>query len=236
MTRRRRCKGCRTLTERTCCRCGQAACWRCATKHLWPDGVSCLRRRRFGVVRSTSYEAVARPDLWPLDRVARFRAFIPAQAQPDDSCSPWSGSRALTGHGIYDFRQDGHALRVLAHRTVYILENGPLPKDHNVFHRCHERACCNPAHLVAAPMRLRPKAQGFRSPAGGEHYHAKLTAAKVAEIRRLADSTRARALAKRFGLSISHLHAIIRGSVWRWTSESSSRPSSPRRPPASRAT
>jgi hypothetical protein len=211
MTRQlHRCKGCRTLTDRTCCRCGQPACWRCARKHLWPDGLPCVRRRRFGTTSPTAEPAVARPDLWYPERIERFRAFIPVR--PHDVCWPWIGSRGRSGHGVYSFRESGRCLRVYAHRAVYILENGPLPNDVNVFHRCRgDLTCCNPDHLAAAPLGLRTQVQGFRCPAGDQHAWAKLTNAQVTEIRRLAGTVRARDLAQRFGVSNSHLHSILRG-------------------------
>lgn len=34
-----------------------------------------------------------------------------------------------------------------AHRHVWEKANGPIPEGHQIHHRCHNRACCNPRHL-----------------------------------------------------------------------------------------
>lgn len=61
-----------------------------------------------------------------------------------DGCWEWTGSIMLdTGYGQY--RTDTANLYV--HRVAYELYVGPIPDEHHVHHRCHNRRCFNPEHL-----------------------------------------------------------------------------------------
>lgn len=209
----KRCKVCRRLTSRRCPRCQQPSCWSCATSHNWPDGIPCVRHRSFGVRPTRPEPEWARPDLWPPERLTRFWAFV--ASGPDDACWPWTGRRLPAGQGRYTFRHDGRIVEVYAHRIVYILEHGPIPPNHQVFNRCTEYRCCNPAHLVAGPLSRRTQFQGVRAAAGAHHYNARLTDRKVEQIRALATTLSPRALAERFGLSVTHVRAVVRRDFWR---------------------
>ncbi|HUB09426.1 MAG TPA: hypothetical protein VMB50_20650 [Myxococcales bacterium] len=54
-----------------------------------------------------------------------------------------------------------------------------------------------------------------RTPRGEHHHQAKLSAAKVAEIRGLAGTLSHRAIAARFGVSKTTVAYILRGKIWR---------------------
>ena len=58
-----------------------------------------------------------------------------------ETCWIWTGSRNRDGYGM--FRNQ------LAHRIVYITENGDYPPGTVTDHLCRVRHCVNPQHLEA---------------------------------------------------------------------------------------
>jgi len=65
-----------------------------------------------------------------------------------DECWPWLMSVGSHGYGqIGWWVGSGQSTMMTAHRVVWIAHNGPVPDDLVVDHVCHNRVCCNPAHL-----------------------------------------------------------------------------------------
>lgn len=59
-------------------------------------------------------------------------------------CWEWLGSLGgRDGRGYFAV----HGQKYLAHRIVYQLFNGPIPKNKVVRHTCDNQRCCNPKHL-----------------------------------------------------------------------------------------
>lgn len=63
---------------------------------------------------------------------------------PQGECWEWQGGKFNTGYGA--FRYFGR--NRTTHRLAYELANGPLPDDVVVRHRCHNRLCVRPTHLI----------------------------------------------------------------------------------------
>jgi hypothetical protein len=61
-------------------------------------------------------------------------------------CWNWGASKSKKGYG--QFRIGKRVVK--AHRVAYELENGLIPAGMDVDHRCHNKACVNPAHLRLA--------------------------------------------------------------------------------------
>ena len=71
--------------------------------------------------------------------------FIESRIQriPFSGCWVWMGAVVESGYGQVQIGK--HFKR--AHRVVYELLIGPIPKGANVLHRCDVPSCVNPAHL-----------------------------------------------------------------------------------------
>ena len=61
-----------------------------------------------------------------------------------DECWLWLRGKTKSGYG-----QAWHNKRAQSsHRVAWELVNGPIPKGMELVHRCQQRACVNPAHLL----------------------------------------------------------------------------------------
>ena len=71
--------------------------------------------------------------------------WIESQSMPvtETGCWLWAGYVAPDGYGRYRSRRDGR--NWTAHRLVFNIVNGYLPKV--VMHKCDVRSCVNPSHL-----------------------------------------------------------------------------------------
>jgi len=140
-----------------------------------------------------------------------------------DECWPWTAKSKVTGYGtIGRGGRDGE--KVLAHRAVWELTNGPIPKDgpgHHgwvVLHTCDNRLCCNPAHLRLGTQRDNVKdMDGKRrrktvARQGEAHSQAKLTEADIRDIR--ASSLNNAELGRHYGVERQTIRSIRIGNTW----------------------
>jgi hypothetical protein len=150
-----------------------------------------------------------------------------------DGCWEWIGSRSQAGKGYGQFWLEGR-LRA-AHRLIWMWERGAIPEGMHVCHACDNRACVRIDHLFLGTrfdnmadaaqkgrnaMQLYPERNAFRGPnrpqvRGEQQGNAKLTAAKVRELRALAaqgwPSTQ---LAERFGVHDGHVRRLVARKAW----------------------
>lgn len=61
-------------------------------------------------------------------------------------CWLWTGSKDPYGYGYLKVGRKG---RVIGHRLSYELAKGPISKDKEIDHLCHNPGCVNPSHLEA---------------------------------------------------------------------------------------
>ena len=148
-----------------------------------------------------------------------------AKVQKTATCWIWTGRRDRNGYGL--IRKGGAtAGYAKAHRVAWFLATGRWP-DPNALHRCDNPPCVrvhadhvfegtqavNIADAIQKGRFVFPV--GSHQPAGERNGRAKLNAASVREIRRLAESGAShRSLGRRFGVSSHNIRAIIRGQTW----------------------
>lgn len=81
------------------------------------------------------------PSLWPKELLARFVAKI--SPEPNSGCWLWEGKLNDAGYGYFHISRNWFR----AHRLSWELENGPIPPDLVIDHKCQMRCCVNPDHL-----------------------------------------------------------------------------------------
>ena len=137
-------------------------------------------------------------------------------------CWLWSGCKDGSGYGMISVA--GKMLK--AHRLMWELVNGPIPRGMLVCHTCDTPACCNPAHLFLGTHRdnMQDKVCKGRPNGGGgwEKIHgagngrAKLTQEQVDQIRALREQGMSeRDIAGQFGIGKSQAHRIVARENWR---------------------
>lgn len=140
---------------------------------------------------------------------------------PLGACWLWTGARNGKGYGMF-----GNARRfmpgarvVLAHRASFFFSRGSLPPAGlQVRHLCHNPACVRPDHLDYgdAKQNARDSLDAGRYEHGEGHHSARLTDAKVAEIRRRRiNGETGKALAREFGVSEGLIGHIRTGRIWK---------------------
>lgn len=125
-------------------------------------------------------------------------------------CWLWTGKSRTTGYGVIG-RGGRAGGKLLSHRAAWELTYGVPPEGMVVRHRCHNRLCCNPAHLELGSQADNVAdmwARDDSAPRG----NAKLSEADVALIR--SDPRSSRALAKVIGVHSAHIRHIRRGRAW----------------------
>ncbi|MBR8350275.1 HNH endonuclease [Burkholderia cenocepacia] len=119
----------------------------------------------------------------------RLRAIARLLSKIDDSngtgCWEWRASMLSSGYGMFYYGVvEGKEKMGKAHKAAWVLLKGPVPDGQHVLHRCHNRRCCNPAHLYlgthAQNMKDRDKAG--RTSRGRHRYNFKRDEAMNAKI------------------------------------------------------
>lgn len=67
----------------------------------------------------------------------------------DTPCYIWQGPTDRAGYGIVY----SSGVSYPAHRLSFTAEYAPVPQGHVLHHVCRQKACCNPAHLIAMTPR-----------------------------------------------------------------------------------
>lgn len=131
-----------------------------------------------------------------------------------DACWKWLGKTLPGGYGCKQF--DNRT--ILAHRWIFQMFNGWLPKEAVLDHLCRNRSCVNPMHLEIVSQ-----AENIRRGAS-----TKLTRHQAAKIKRLLlDNNRQgdrKRIAEQFGISPALVSDIRYGRAWRDVAPSGNSP------------
>jgi len=131
--------------------------------------------------------------------------------EPNSGCWLWTASTKNNGYGSVKWQRRTH----YAHRLAWIASHGQIPEGQCVCHKCDVRSCINPDHLWLGPRSANSTDMVIkgRQALGERNSGAKLTAAKVLEIR-LAKGTQ-QEIAERFGISRPNVSLIRGGRTWK---------------------
>ena len=148
----------------------------------------------------------------------QLRSRLTSKVVRGHGCWEWIGALNDAGYGVINLHGSRRP-QVRAHRIAFYLAHGFAPEV--VMHRCDNRRCVNPEHLVAGDhvANALDRDQKNRVAHGVEHYAARLTPAQVIDIRRRyeAGSETQKQIAEEFGVHRVTVGKIVRGVAWKRT-------------------
>jgi hypothetical protein len=138
-----------------------------------------------------------------------------------DECWLWTGQVDKDGYG---WLRLGKSM-VRAHRFSFVLHGGVLAEDQLLRHKCNTPGCVNPRHVIPgshdANMKDRLEAGHYAT--GQDHPAAKFSDEIVEQVRGASGTYEE--ISKRFGISISQVGNIKRGSQRKRDDAGTSEPS-----------
>lgn len=129
---------------------------------------------------------------------------IPAHCPQLGRCWIWRDTNKR--YGEVKFRGKKH----LAHRFMFELINGPIPKGLNVCHHCDTPKCVNPNHLFTGTHRDNI----LDSVKKGRWGASKLNPSDIPTIRKLRGTMTNKTLAAKFGISVPTVEGVLYGHHW----------------------
>ena len=134
------------------------------------------------------------------------------------TCIEWQGYIDDDGYGSFQFRYRGRKYKIRAHRACHLLCGHSLKPSDVLRHTCDNPRCVNPQHLRAGTHtdNVADRVGRGRSASGSKHGRAKLTPAKVRQIRRrYKKGELLTSLADEYGIDRTTVKAVIDRRTWR---------------------
>lgn len=150
-----------------------------------------------------------------LNEIGLKRFWSKVKRRGKDECWEWNAGLARDGYGKFNLMHT----TAPAHRVAWIIKNGPLDPSVYATHKCDNRKCCNPDHIVAGSAQSNMDDKMERERWTGGHpggTHRRLTQQQVIAIRtRFAAGDTQRGMAKEFGVAAMTIHAIVTRKTWK---------------------
>lgn len=138
------------------------------------------------------------------------RSYIESKVTKGD-CWEWTGATfSKTGYGMACWQSK----TVSAHRLSFTAFNGEIPDGLVVRHKCDNRKCCNPEHLILGTLKdnMEDCVERGRIARGSSQGLSKLTEELAIEI--FLSKEPQRHLAKRLGVSQPTIGRVRRRETW----------------------
>jgi hypothetical protein len=138
-----------------------------------------------------------------------------AKVQKGDGCWLWTAHKSPKGYG--EFTPGPHTrVPMRAPRFAWELQNGPIPVEMCVLHKCDVPACVNPDHLFLGTIldnnRDRNAKGRANMPFGDKHWNTKITEPQLSEVKHWHAEGRSQSeIARLFGVSRGAIRRILDG-------------------------
>lgn len=137
---------------------------------------------------------------------------------PYTGCWNYLGSLSSHGYGRIGVGQ----LVFRCHRLVFISENGNIPSEMIVCHRCDNPKCCNPANLFLGTHKTNSDdkiskgrfRQQYNPRVGADHPNSRLNSEQMSSVRAMkAAGKNISELSRLFGVSRTNIRNIVLGKT-----------------------